>query len=205
MVSARRLLSARKGAREGLKGYSRTVLGLFVPTKPRIISKSGFNAFRPIYNEHHDPDLNYPIWSTDITTSILHTRTRQRIWDRPRDCLWWTVSMTLKNGGKHTVRKWCIRRTRIALVQALEASGLDKDGRRIKPQSDEQQAGPQLWGSLHLALNSSALTLPFTTIQEETRRLVKMLLERPFTRPSERSDRRNPPARNQSDHFIRST
>lgn len=159
-----------------VRGPVKTVLGMVVPTKYRQLSDLGLTTFRATYNPHHDPRLNYLDATVNSSSGALYEITRKRVLNRPRNCLWWSVHMYLDSAPKPTMRRWCVRRTKTAFVQALRDRGLDKDGRVLEQSSDPHLHRTSLWGSLKLQVRSITLTAPFTAVQEDARTLVNALL-----------------------------
>ena len=157
--------------------YSGRILGLKIPDKSRLLTRHHFRIFLPSYNKGHDPDLISARWLVDEEHGhVLFDRAKRAVLQRPRDCLWWTASMRVKRGGKATMRRWCIRRVRIAFTNALKLANFDPDGRPLHNQIDGAAARIGLKGSLKLDLTEKALTVPFTEIERETAQLVKELV-----------------------------
>lgn len=149
---------------------------LAVQTKPQYLSfRPALTSFRSKHNSHHDPSLNHLIWHTDWSGHIFHDRTVRRISERPRDCLWWTVSASLKVSSKAVVRKHAIRRLSNVFVGVLRSNGFDHEGRLLKEDGGNQELAGGLRGSLRMELTPTALTADKSVLETEVKTLVERL------------------------------
>ena len=145
------------------------------PSRTKTIS---FPTFIARYNQHYDLKLNYrdPALEND-RYSLSAERTYRRLLERPRQCLWLTVTMSAQKIAKSTVRRWCIRRTKHALMEAMRVRDLGTQEGSSAISTAALLGQPSLSGSLRLSLTDRALTAAFSDIQKEAGILLDNLLK----------------------------
>lgn len=135
---------------------------------------AGLNVCRVKYTPSHHP---LPLAGAILKDRqhVLYLPTRKRWESRSKDTLWWNVnSNTLSL--KRTVRSWCSRRMRTALVEALKSYGFDANGRLLGGGPDGPKPG--LRGTMAIAALPCLATTKFPEVQTQAGLLVQALKRR---------------------------
>lgn len=135
---------------------------------------AGLNVCRVKYTPSHHP---LPLAGAILKdrTHVLYLPTRKRWESRSKDTLWWNVnSNTLSL--KRTVRSWCSRRMRTALVEALKSHGFDANGRLLGGGPDDPKPG--LKGTMAIAALPCLATTKFPEVQTQAALLVQALKQK---------------------------
>lgn len=136
----------------------------------RPLKIPGITSFRVLHSPDPQPGYNARI-ILDDATHILQQATRERVVQRDKNTLWWSI--TANNlAEKKVVRSWCCRRARGALVEALEGKGYDREG-RVQPSVGD---GASLSGSLQLVATDQLITVKFSELQKEAGFVVDALV-----------------------------
>lgn len=128
-----------------------------------LIKLPGVTLYRAAYTRKH-----LPLFAADaILKDPIHPlfpQTQQRYNARSRATLWWNVtSNTTSANPKRVVKSWNNRRLRRAVVEGLEANGLDAEGRVVGEQVEGLRSG--LSGTFILYARSAALTADFQELR----------------------------------------
>lgn len=144
-----------------------------IVTAPRPSSRNiprSLPTMRPIYTPKHDPTLVNSVPILSDPRHILHNNMLATIAARPRNNLWWNVKAPMTTSAAAVVRKWLKRRVKAAFMRALAAEGFDEDGR---VQGDEAR---HLSGTLTMLASKHILTLPRTSLDVDSKKLVQALM-----------------------------
>ncbi|KAF2499291.1 hypothetical protein BU16DRAFT_523794 [Lophium mytilinum] len=107
----------------------------------------------------------------------LYKKTIRRYEQRDTSGLWWSAT-TPTFGKKKVVRSWVLRRIRQAFSEALEARGLDKDGKPeagIGNEAHEQKL-LSLYGTLRIGADDRASTVKYEELRKECDELVSAVM-----------------------------
>ena len=107
---------------------------------------------------------------------ILQSPTRYRYEQRPRDCLWWTVSSNAMK-AKNVVKSWTARRARRGIIAALEARGFDRDGRPLKHLKATDAGSEPLTGTLRVLCYAPSTEISFNSVKQNAQRVVDRIIE----------------------------
>ena len=132
------------------------------------------SSFRPLFSAHCEPKMNYAHYVTENPYHVLYHRYMERIAARDRNTLWISLQEPWQKFiGKAVIRKWCKKRVRVALNEALKEKGYDWEGRRIGG-----KGGTGLKGSLRLIISHFVLDRSWPEIQQDAKKLVHNLCKR---------------------------
>ncbi|KAF2810085.1 uncharacterized protein BDZ99DRAFT_462699 [Mytilinidion resinicola] len=141
--------------------------------KVRAIIPSYTTKYSSVYawNQILD-DRSHPLYGTTV----------RRYKQRDTSGLWWSVT-TPTHGKKRVVRSWVCRRIRQAFREALEARGLDKDGKGVagtggagSNDKARRQKLLNLYGTLRIGAHDQASTAKYEELRQECDVLVSALL-----------------------------
>lgn len=135
---------------------------------------AGLNVCRVKYTSSYHP---LPIAETILKdrAHVLYLPTKQRWESRSKNTLWWNVNSNALS-LKRTVRSWCNRRLRIAVIEALRSHGFDADGKLLGDNGDVPHPG--LRGTLAVTALPCLVTTKFTEVRIQTNLLIQALKRR---------------------------
>ncbi|KAF2201347.1 hypothetical protein GQ43DRAFT_349635, partial [Delitschia confertaspora ATCC 74209] len=123
-------------------------------------------------------------------THPLHIAGLRKRRDRPKEGLWWIVSVGSATSKARVVRSWLRRRLRNAFIEELKNRGFDENGKGIvmsrraqgegggavMEEVDKAQGMRELRGSLRLHAISPLITAKFEDVKKETAFVVNALV-----------------------------
>ncbi|KAJ5325856.1 hypothetical protein N7541_011307 [Penicillium brevicompactum] len=92
---------------------------------------------------------------------------------RPKDTLWWRVSVNKILPERRVVRSWCARRVRTAFAQAMRQHGFDEVG-RLLPGSSEGQGN--LTGTLEIFIHPPCVVQSYEVVQKDASQLLSEVM-----------------------------
>lgn len=105
------------------------------------------------------PHHSYALNTGNFLTDPRHPRyiLANRRWNQRTEPLWWNCLVANSEGGnKKVVRGWLIRRSRVAITDALKRKGYAHDGSRLSGSPADSEIG-NLVGSAHIFGTSKLL------------------------------------------------
>lgn len=123
-------------------------------------------------------NINPPVASRYIGAPIHPIRPKivHMTAHRPKDTLWWRVSVNKILSHKRVVRSWCARRVRNAFTQAFRQQGFDRLGRRLPGSSADETNLTGLTGSLEIYIHEPCLAQSFEVVQKDASQLFGELM-----------------------------